>query len=144
MTFTRAIYIILVVLGLHAIGLFFGLYGRFGWYDIPLHFGGGFAMGALGLAIWNQGIQEVKFKGWLAKHLRWWLVPLFVLGFVAVIGIGWEWHEYLLDELFTSTIDGMQGFKRQPGIGDTMADFFFDLLGGALALLLFRPAYEKR
>lgn len=135
MTFTKAILITCFVLLLHAIGILFGLYGFVDWYDIPLHFGGGFAMGALGLAIWQQGIHEVRFKKRLERHLSLWLVPLFVIGFVSFISIGWEVHEYILDEVFTGAI-------RQPGIADTMYDFVFDLSGGLVALLIFYR-YEK-
>jgi hypothetical protein len=130
MTFTKAIGITFFILVLHAIGIVFGLYSVLHWYDIPLHFGGGLAMGALGLAIWQQGIHEVHFQKRLEKHLSPWLVPLFVLGFVSLISIGWEIHEYVFDQLFTGQI-------RQPGVGDTMYDFVFDLSGGLVSLILF-------
>ena len=131
MTFNKALVIIGIVLMLHALGIFFDLYGIWQWYDIPLHFGGGFAAGALGLAIWNEGIEDVRFKGWMAKHLKWWLVPVFVMGIVAIISIGWEFHEFIIDEIF-------QDEKlRQLSVRDTMADFAFDLAGGTVAIALF-------
>ncbi|MFH1712069.1 MAG: hypothetical protein ABH846_02425 [Patescibacteria group bacterium] len=131
MNFTRALIIIgLVIIG-HAMGMFFELYWFWPWYDMPMHFGGGLAAGALGLAIWNEGVEDVSFKGWMAKHLKWWLVPLFVLGIVAIISVAWELHEYILDELFA------KDFIRQPSIADTMADFTFDTIGGLVAILLF-------
>jgi len=55
MTIKKAFLIIGIVLAFHALGLIFNLYEVFGWYDIPMHLGGGLAMGALGLAIWNKG-----------------------------------------------------------------------------------------
>lgn len=138
MNFSKALVVIGTVLLAHACGIFFDLYGTWHWYDIPLHFGGGFAAGALGLAMWNEGIEEVRFKGWFAKHLKWWLIPLFVLGIVAMISIGWEFHEWLLDRL----VGGPN--IRQPGLGDTMADFVFDLSGGVVALLLFHYGHLWR
>lgn len=130
MTFKRAFFIIGIVLFLHAIGLVFHLYWLFPWYDIPLHIGGGIAMGAVGLALWHQGIDRVTFKKRLERHLSPWLIPLFVIGFVAIIGIVWEMHEYLLDI-------AIGGIARQPGVGDTMADFFNDLAGGLIAVTFF-------
>lgn len=137
MTFTKAVWIILVVLGFHAAGLVFGLYGAWELYDVPMHFGGGFAMGALALAIWYQGIEDVHFKGRMARHLAPWLVPLFVLGFVSFIGIGWELLEFVLDQLFPVMTQGTEGGMRQVSLDDTMLDFVMDLLGGATALILF-------
>ena len=124
--------IIGAVIVVHAVAVAFGLYGVWHWFDIPMHFTGGFAMGALGLAIWKEGIEEVRFKGWMAKHLKWWLVPLFVVGFVSTIGILWEIQEFVLDVLVTGHP------LRQPSIADTMADFALDLVGGATALIFYR------
>jgi len=121
MTYTRAAYVIGGVLALHAAGLLFGLYTSWLWYDIPMHFLGGFAMGALGLAL-------------LKKGPSFWHDVLFVIGFVSLISILWEQHEFLLDVLLAGSE------RRQLGIADTMADFFFDLSGGLVALVLF---YER-
>ncbi|MFH1766994.1 MAG: hypothetical protein ABH826_02790 [Patescibacteria group bacterium] len=131
MTFTKAFIAIFCVLFVHAVAIIFHLYGLWHWFDIPMHYSGGLTMGLLGLAIWQQGIAEVKFKGWLAKHLEWWLVPLFLIGFVAFVGIGWEMYEFVMDQWFTEVIDGVYQFLRQPSLADTMLDFAMDLLGGA-------------
>lgn len=130
MTFKRAFLLTGIVLLFHAAGLLIHLYWIFPWYDIPLHFGGGFAMGAFGLALWHQGIEDVKFKSLLRRHLSVWLVPLFVIGFVALVGVAWEMHEFILDM-------AIGGPARQPDLADTMADLFNDLSGGVLALWIF-------
>jgi hypothetical protein len=130
MTFKKAFLLIAVVLFFHALGLIFHLYDLWLWYDVPLHLGGGFAMSALGLAIWQEGISDVRFKGLLSRHLDFWLVPLFVIGFVALISVLWEMHEFLLDVFYATVI-------RQPGVQDTMSDFFNDLAGGLIGLVLF-------
>jgi len=128
----KAWLIIGIVLLAHAVGLFFGLYDLISWYDIPMHVGGGFAMGALALAIWHEGIEDVTFKGALERHLKWWLVPAMVLGFVSLIGIVWELHEWLLDLVLPS--DAL----RQPDLPDTMMDFVNDLVGAAAAIFIWR------
>jgi len=144
MTPTKAITIIGIVLAFHGLGLLFDLYFYWPWYDVPMHFSGGLAMGALGLAIWNEGVHEVKLKGRFKKHLEWWLVPLFVIGFVSFIGIGWELHEFLLDKLLGEQMNALYSMMRQPGLEDTMADFAFDLLGGITAIAIFYRGYGKR
>jgi len=133
MTIKKAILIIAIVLAFHFVGLAFDLYGVISWYDTPMHVGGGFAMAALGLAIWSEGVEEVKFKGWFQKHLKWWLVPGVVLGFVSLVGIVWELHEFILDEIFPVS----EAILRQPDIADTMKDFVMDLIGGVIALIVF-------
>lgn len=137
MNFTRALFLTLVVLFFHAIALIFNLYGLLHWFDIPMHFAGGLAMGSLGIAIWQEGIHEVKFKGWLKQHLEWWFVPLFVVSFAALIGVGWEIFEFILDQFFTGSIDGVYQTLRQPSVADTMLDLLLDLVGGASAVVLF-------
>ena len=131
MTFRFAIGLIIAVLVFNLIGNVFGLYEMWSWYDMPMHFSGGLAMGAFALALWHEGVEDVRFKGWLAKHLKWWLVPMFVIGFVALVATVWEFHEFILDYALN------QQFTRQPSIGDTMIDFFLGLLGAAATLPLF-------
>lgn len=138
MTFQKAFAAIFTVLFVHGLAIVFSLYGLWKWFDIPMHFAGGFAIGLLALAIWQQGISEVKFKGWFARHLEWWIVPLFVVGFVSFVGIGWEMYEYVMDQWFTAVIDGVYRMVRQPSISDTMFDFAMDILGGLTALVFYR------
>ena len=134
MTLRLAVLLIAAVFGLNLVGNAFGLYSLWPWYDMPMHFLGGCAMGAFALGLWNEGIEEVRFKGWLSRHLKWWLVPLFVLGFVALVATLWEFHEFILDYVLH------QAFTRQPSIGDTMVDFFLGLFGAMVATAVF---YKK-
>ncbi|WMW26380.1 hypothetical protein RE474_06645 [Methanolobus sediminis] len=56
---------------------------------------------------------------------------IFILIFVLAMGVIWEIIEFLSDEL-TSTL-GYNAILAQHGIGDTMLDLVFDLLGAILA-----------
>ncbi len=132
MTLIKAFFAIIAVLFAHALAIVFHLYGLWHWLDIPMHFAGGLAMGLLALALWQEGIVEVRFKGWLAKHLEWWLVPLFIFGFVALVGVAWEIYEYVMDNYFTAVIDGVYQIVRQPSLADTMFDLVMDLLGATV------------
>lgn len=147
---SHAVSVILAVLAFHAIGLFYDLYVVAPWYDIPMHFLGGFAMGVLGLALvgFLQAQATVGFVSSRYAELlgRFWLV----IGFVAIIGIAWEWHEFLFGvvfhvdswseivELLTGSAGPVYSTPAQPSVGDTMADFFFDLLGGVVAFLAYQ------
>lgn len=132
MTFKKAIISIISVLVINTICKQLGIYDSFELIDIPMHFLGGVSIGMFGLAIWMQGIHEVKFRGWFARHLEWWLVPIFVLGVVSFVGILWEWHEYLLDWLTIGDV------IRQPDMKDTMTDFLMDILGGSASLIFYK------
>jgi len=124
MNIKKAIIIILFVLVLHAIGSS-GVYWTHQWFDAPVHFAGGFAAGALGLAVWNLLVKSMEFHKEDKKYV-WIITCLFTLGFVALIGIAWELHEYILDVLKDNMV-------RQPSLADTMSDFVLDLAGGLLA-----------
>lgn len=134
MTFTKAIFAIICVLFTHAIALVFGLYGLWHWFDILMHFGGGLSIGLLALAIWQQGIDEVIFKGWFVKHFKWWLVPIFVIGFVSFVGICWEVFEFVMDLSF---LGNLYSVASQSSIADTMLDLVMDLIGASVSLLFY-------
>lgn len=138
MTFPRAIGLIGLVFLVNFIAIFGGFYEMWHWFDVPMHFSGGFAAGAFAYALWNSAVDQITFKGWFAKHVRWWFVPLFMVAFVALIGVGWEWYEFLLDHFFASD------FLRQPGLADTMMDLFLDVVGGTVAALVFYVSKKQR
>jgi hypothetical protein len=52
---------------------------------------------------------------------------IIVLGFVALIGVLWEFFEYLLDYFFANR--GVMPLS-QTSLKDTLGDLFFDLVGG--------------
>lgn len=70
-----------------------------------------------------------------ARHFSWWRhVPALaragiLVAVVAVIGIGWEWFEFLSDVFL--------GTHHQPSVADTMKDLLLDI-GGAALLTIFK------
>ncbi|MDO8625522.1 MAG: hypothetical protein Q7R47_05545 [Candidatus Diapherotrites archaeon] len=129
-TYRQAVTVIAWVLFFHALGLF-ALYSWYPYYDIPMHYAGGLAMGVLGLAVWDHLVRGVRFsvkKKWLSGAFT----AFCVLGFVALIGIGWEWFEFLFDAFVAERFDLA---VTQASVADTMGDFFFDLAGGASVVL---------
>ena len=58
---------------------------------------------------------------------------LFLLGIVALVGVLWEFTEFVWDRYIFQS-----GFTYFSGVyEDTLSDLFFDLLGGSLAYILF-------
>jgi uncharacterized membrane protein YjdF len=53
-----------------------------------------------------------------------------------MIGVGWEWFEFLVDTLATSFVQTYG--VAQMGLADTMDDLFNDTLGALTAWILWR------
>lgn len=142
-SFARSIMAVGLVFVLHAAGVLQGLYGAWPWYDIPMHFLGGYAMAILGLDIWYAFVHryEVEGKGALAGGVPGVVMFVAVLGFVALVSIGWEWFEFLVDQL----ADGirLEYGIAQASVKDTMGDFVMDLIGGTLGYALFYRGRTK-
>lgn len=99
-------------------------------YDIPMHIAGGIWIGLLFFYLKNR--FGYGFFG--EKNLVWDLVS--VLGFVAIVGVFWEFYEYLLDVFVQKKYPF--GGEGNRGVLDTLKDLFDDLIGGALAFLLYK------
>lgn len=108
---------------LHVSATQFDWYFYFWWYDVMMHTLGGVAMGFTGGALWYMLHSERpgSLREMLAQFL-------FVLGFVAMAGIVWEWAE-----AFVGSVPSLGMY--QPGLIDTMLDLYFDLFGGMVAWL---------
>ncbi|MBI5794272.1 hypothetical protein HZA87_04295 [Candidatus Uhrbacteria bacterium] len=130
MTFRRAFYAILVVVLVHSILLFTDGYFLIQWIDGPMHLAGGFAIGMLALAIHRFETNRTHIK-----PVSIWYHYLFVIGFVALIAVLWEFHEYILDHTLTVWMGWPQA---QISLQDTMADLLLGLLGGTFAFLCYR------
>ena len=98
--------------------------------DIPLHFMGGVAIAWMALILW----QRWHARRWIPA-IPSWLLAWTVFGTVALFGIFWEFYEWLSDQYL--------GTITQPSLADTMGDFFMDLLGGLLFIVLFQRLFLR-
>ena len=113
---TRLAFLIFLILALHLGATVFYWYSSLWWFDMLLHFLGGVWL-FLAL-VWLLGIREFNFKS------------IFKIMFLLlVVGVLWELYEIVVNDTIT----------RNPfNLLDTSLDLFFDLLGGAVAMLFFR------
>ncbi|OGY64043.1 MAG: hypothetical protein A2214_00135 [Candidatus Harrisonbacteria bacterium RIFOXYA1_FULL_48_8] len=119
------IYGFFLIHGLNVLAMFFGLYVTFPWYDTVLHIGGGAWVALLCV--------------WLYKNEK---NPILILGFVALIGVLWEFSEYLF---LNDVMAWMFNEKSMPQtISDTLTDLFADLIGGSVFLLLSRIKSQNK
>ncbi len=99
------------------------LYWLIDWVDMPMHFLGGFWV-AMVFFYLNQKFFKIQ---------NFWTTVIMTLSFVALIGVFWEFFEFLYDFfIFSKEYFGV--FQR--GISDTMSDLFFDLIGGSAFLIV--------
>ena len=128
---------------LHVPAVFYNWYFFLWWYDVMMHMLGGVAMGLLGSGILRMILgKKVHLTPWALGFLY----VGFVLGFVALIGIGWEWLEGIVDAVL---LPQLHMGNAQLGLVDTLLDLYFDLMGGVLglcisAILFLKPLFLKR
>lgn len=96
--------------------LIFRIYTIWLWFDIPMHFLGGLAIGISALFILKIYAPKNKFP------LPFWTTTIFILGLVTIAAVWWEFAEYFGDYFFQT--------KMQESLRDTMGDLFFGTLGG--------------
>jgi hypothetical protein len=138
--FSYAFLAIFLVIVIHVFALSFDAYRAVPWFDIPMHFFGGYAMAMLGLAVfhWIQERVEIRPRGSVRGNAlaRLMLEGVFVVGFALLIGIAWEWYEFLCDQFATALVH-KYGYA-QMGLSDTMDDFLNDGVGAVVAWNLWR------
>ncbi len=110
-------------------------YERIYQADVPMHIFGGFSCAILALALHQLVVKKKK-----SMRLPVWYQYLFVIGVVMIIGVVWEFHEFILDV----TVNIWYHFpKAQPSLADTMKDLLDDWIGGTVAFFLFYKQKNK-
>ncbi|MEK7632323.1 MAG: hypothetical protein AAB473_00850 [Patescibacteria group bacterium] len=125
---------IAAVIVVHILAIGMGWYGGVSWFDVPMHFFGGYVMALLGLAVWGWILLHVEIRTKtlaFSPYARLILEGVFVVGFALLVGVAWEWYEFLFDQFATSFV---QKFGvAQMGLPDTMDDLLNDTIGALTA-----------
>ena len=130
MKFRTPLLVILSIIAVHIVFMALGAYQHLDNIDVPMHFAGGLAMGLLAIAIHHDMTDKHDLKG----HPLWYHF-LFVIGFTMLVGVAWEFHEYVLD----NTLGLWYHWPMfQPDIADTFMDLLLDAAGGTAAFLAFK------
>ncbi|RME60911.1 hypothetical protein D6779_01105 [Candidatus Parcubacteria bacterium] len=109
---------------LNGVGVAFNWYRTVWWFDIPMHFLGGGWLVVLFFYLLATRFSSISLKSEPCFRF------LSALGFVALVGIGWEFFEYGLELLFPSHL------PAAVRLTDTFGDLLNDLLGGVAAYYL--------
>ena len=122
---------------LHVVAIQKVLYWTYAWFDIPMHILGG-VWAALFFA-WCA--EHTNFLSFSIKEAKFMTSVIMTLGFVALFGIGWEIYEFIYDAFFS--VSRNYAFLLQLSAADTIADLFFDILGGTIGFLCVYVPYLK-
>ena len=131
------VFFLIFIIAVHALALVNYWYWTYQWLDIPMHFLGGFWVAMV--FFWLRGStsqilsqirEEVE-----PRKIKIVIIVVSCLSFVALIGVLWEFVEFLYDVFISSR--GYSGFL-QLGAADTIADLFFDILGGFVFIVIYR------
>jgi len=108
----------LIVLIVHAIATYTGLYFTYTWFDSPMHLAGGAAI----------GISAFYFLKYYIPDLTAWILVILIISLAGLAAVGWEFFEFALDYKFHS--------QHQPGLIDTMKDLYFGLVGASISAFM--------
>lgn len=125
----KAFLSLVVIFITNTIGLYNGWYHDFFWFDMTLHFLGGFFVAML----LSQYLREYLFEGWRLKNF------LVILGVVSFMGVSWEFSEYIANLKISPILYDRYGIRTyfMGDLDDTMNDLLMDILGaGSFALIL--------
>lgn len=121
----RALFLFLcAILCVHFFGILLSWYWTVPWFDIPLHIAGGAWVAFLFFYLLRR--REDIFDA--RKNFLFTLIG--TLGFVALVGVGWEFYEHLSDLVFRDA-------QVQGSLKDTLADLTNDFIGGTVATVAF-------
>ncbi|RMD61904.1 hypothetical protein D6833_07570 [Candidatus Parcubacteria bacterium] len=109
---------------LNGVGVAFNWYRTIWWFDIPMHLLGGGWLVVLFFYLRTTRFAHVALDS--APCLRF----LSALGFVALVGVGWEFFEYGLEFVLPSHL------PAAARLADTFGDLLNDLLGGVAVYYL--------
>lgn len=127
-TFLKLAVVLYIIAALNFLADYFHLYFILWWFDMPMHFLGGFWVG--GMALWfyffNTRVNNKLTAFNRAKKL------IFYLAAVMAVSLIWELFEFSLDTFVVS---------RTNDIIDTLSDLFMDALGATSMFVYF--SYSK-
>ncbi|MBI2591529.1 MAG: hypothetical protein HYW34_02540 [Candidatus Brennerbacteria bacterium] len=138
-TETAVIFLAFVIALTHILAMYFGWYfdTRFDWIDIPLHFMGGIFAAMFS---WWFGHRFTRFN---IFHDDFFKNILILISVAATIGVLWEFFEFSFDYFVVSQARFNWLNLAQPSKADTMADLFFDILGGLTAGIILKIGSKR-
>lgn len=135
---------LIIILIVYIFSIFYLWYKKLFWFDTIMHIAGGIWVCALFIYIsqkqkFNFSILNTKIS---KENLQITILNILIpIGFVALIGILWEFYEFFMDVIIYKKYI----FYNAPGyiLFDTLKDLFNDLLGGLLFIIFYSKNIKK-
>ena len=119
---------LVIIFALSWAGVFYKWFILVPWIDIPMHIAGGFCMALLVASYYSSEFKKLSQP----------FAFFTLLGLMLVIGVFWEFHEFIFDHIFLARklSDNLNYHVVLQGNSfDTMKDLTNDILGTLLASL---------
>ena len=121
---------LIFILAFHFLAGFLSWYHAIWWLDIPMHLIGGAWVASLFFYLFNNCWKILPPKG------RFFPTLILCLGFVALVGVLWEFYEYLAD-VFINKTHPFFIVNDTKLLFDTLKDILNDLIGGVFVAIIF-------
>ena len=105
------------------------------WIDIPIHF----LAGVLTAAVFYWFFQ--RFPSHFDTSRNFWITLILVLSFAALVGVIWEFIEFVYDLMIAKYGFGLQ--TLQFGLIDTLGDLLANLIGALFLAIFVRLRYHR-
>jgi len=129
-----AIFFLVIVFVTNLVGIYFRFY-EYWWFDMSLHFLGGFFMAMLfGTYFANTNFPSKKER-WLA-----------VVGAATFIGVVWEFAEYTAAQTLIEPLYNNFGFRAYfiGDLDDTINDLLMDIVGALTFSVLWLHKIDRQ
>jgi len=110
-------------------GILTGVFDRFPFVDVPLHFLGGFFVGLFCIDVFRKALVVERGV---------WRDAVIIVGPVLIVGVLWEAHEYILTLTVGRFVEAVGVTCCIGSLFDTLKDLILDMLGALAMLFLVR------
>lgn len=114
------------ILIFHFLSSFYRWYDQIWWLDIPMHLIGGMWVALLFVYLFEKNVLKLE-------QIHFFKALILCLGFVALVGIFWEFYEYLSD-VYIYNVHPLNLVFNPKNYPDTLSDLVNDFIGGIVAL----------
>lgn len=130
----KVIIFLVIIFFSNLVGMYLGMYSYW-WFDMTHHFLGGFFVAML-MTYYLADILEPRISNYELRPLKKYLL---IAGTVSLIGIIWEFYEYVASQILIKPIYDNLGIRTyfMGDLDDTINDLLMDVLG-AVAFIFVR------
>lgn len=130
----KVIIFLVIIFFSNLVGMYLGMYSYW-WFDMTHHFLGGFFVAML-MTYYLADILEPRISGYELRPLKKYLL---IAGAVSLVGVIWEFYEYVASQILIKPIYDNLGIRIyfMGDLDDTINDLLMDVLG-AIAFIFVR------